>query len=461
MSTKRTVWDKSGTAYELTGKLGEGGQGMVCSTQFPNVLVKVSKLPTTDPRTLEWHRHLQWVARQPLEGLHIARPRALIVKPRLGYVMELMDGLEPLRTLMEQSHNALVAGAGLEGFLKTGGLRRRLRLLGRTARLLAQLHGRGLAYGDLSPTNVFVSKSLDQGEVWLIDCDNVTALSREGGQKLYTPDYGAPEIIVGTSGVNSLTDSWSFAVAAFQLLTLLHPMKGEYVTEGEPEIEESALRGELPWIDHPTDKRNESKRGLPRDIVLTPKLIALFDRCFNAGLQNAEARPTMAEWAEAFEAALALAVNCEEGDGCGSSFYLNQGRQCPFCDRVQSATRFLEFRHYVYAPLSELEAEALPKDRWLSTGHLQVLAVGEPVELRSSPVGASTHAESAPTCRLELKSDGLWIEPINSATVTLQRQGDARPQKLARKSRFKSVDAVSVLHLGDIEKTHAAWRFKY
>ena len=72
-------------------------------------------------------------------------------------------------------------------------------------------------------------------------------------------------------------------------------MKGECVSEGEPEIEEKALRGELTWIDHPIDKRNESKRGLPRDIVLTSKLTGLFDQCFNAGLHSAEARPTMAE----------------------------------------------------------------------------------------------------------------------------------------------------------------------
>lgn len=47
---------------------------------------------------------------------------------------------------------------GAEGFLRTGGLHRRLRLLAKLARTLAKLHGRGLAYGDLSPANIFVSK---------------------------------------------------------------------------------------------------------------------------------------------------------------------------------------------------------------------------------------------------------------------------------------------------------------
>ena len=52
---------------------------------------------------------------QPLEGLYIARPRALIVKPRLGYVMELMDGLSHYEPSWS-SHTTPVAGAGLEGF---------------------------------------------------------------------------------------------------------------------------------------------------------------------------------------------------------------------------------------------------------------------------------------------------------------------------------------------------------
>jgi hypothetical protein len=46
------------------------------------------------------------VSRQPLDGLKIARPLALIDKPRHGYVMELMDGLEPLQHLLGLSLEA-------------------------------------------------------------------------------------------------------------------------------------------------------------------------------------------------------------------------------------------------------------------------------------------------------------------------------------------------------------------
>ena len=119
--------------------------------------------------------------------------------------------------MLDSSFNALRDGNGLTGFRNTGGLSRRVRVLARLARLLASLHGRALAYGDLSPTNIFVSRSHEHAEVWLIDCDNISVLCREGGQKIYTREYGAPEVLRRDSGINSLTDSWSFAVIAFQI----------------------------------------------------------------------------------------------------------------------------------------------------------------------------------------------------------------------------------------------------
>lgn len=62
----RVVHDRQGTAYELTGKLAEGGQGVVCQTQFKNVLVKIGRHPANDPRTKAWFDHMQWVSRLPL-----------------------------------------------------------------------------------------------------------------------------------------------------------------------------------------------------------------------------------------------------------------------------------------------------------------------------------------------------------------------------------------------------------
>ncbi len=224
----RTVVDQHGQTYELTGRVGEGGQGIVCTTNYPNVLVKVARANTNEKRA-SWAGKIRALMRQPLEGLPIAHPLALITQPQLGYVMELMDGLAPMADLMQTAADALMSDDGLSGYVTTGGLLRRLKILARLARILAELHGRGLAYGDLSPANVFTSQSLEYAEVWLIDADNVASQSRDGQQGVFTPDYGAPEIMRGESGINTLTDSWSFAVLAYRFLTLAHPLKGDAV----------------------------------------------------------------------------------------------------------------------------------------------------------------------------------------------------------------------------------------
>jgi DNA-binding helix-hairpin-helix protein with protein kinase domain len=55
----------------------------------------------------------------------------------------------------------------------TGSFGRRLQILKQLAETLAKLHGRGLAFGDLSPNNIFVSQSVEHHQVWLIDADNI------------------------------------------------------------------------------------------------------------------------------------------------------------------------------------------------------------------------------------------------------------------------------------------------
>ena len=369
-----TVTDQHGKSYELTGKIGAGGQGVVWTTNYPNVLVKIARLnPNMAENRISWAGNIRALMRQPLENLAIAHPLALITQPQPGYVMELMDGLGPMTEQIQQATDALMSGDGLSGYVKTGGLLRRFKMLARLARVLAELHGRGLAYGDLSPANVFVSQSLEYAEVWLIDADNITSQSCDSQQAVFTPDYGAPEILRNESGVSTLTDSWSFAVIAYHVLTLSHPLKGDAVLDEAPEREEAALRGELPWVDHPDDNSNALSSGLPREITLSAPLRQLFERCFNAGLNSPEDRPGMSEWADAFAAATGHCVQCES---CGSTFFYTSKHICPFCDHGQDKSRTVLLQEYRYLPpalLREGLAEDVPeslikKECWTRTG---------------------------------------------------------------------------------------------
>lgn len=448
----RTVVDAHGSHYKLTGKLGEGGQGTVCTTNYPNVLVKISKRlsPEAKHRTDE---HLIWLMRQHLDALYIARPVALINSAnRSGYVMELMDGLNPLTEALKAMQEE-----GAEGFLRTGGLRRRLKLLAKLARTLAKLHGRGLAYGDLSPANIFVSKDVEFAEVWLIDCDNISYHSRSSDIRLYTPDYGAPEILRGISGINTFTDSWSFAVIAYQLLTMKHPLKGDLVNDGEPELEEQALQGDFPWVEHPDDDQNQCTGGIPSELVFTKRLRELMDQCFRLGMNDPDERPSLAAWSEAFAEASVRLLDCEN---CHSTFYYNKTKQCPFCDHEQAEHSNMVIKEYFWLPADVLpEGANSMTDCWISTGRVAVIQQGSRLPL-TSIMDSSIELDSETICHVELAEDGLWIEPFMRKNVVLQRDGKAEP--LSRKMYLKAesrTQANFMLHLGDMTQAHPVWRF--
>ncbi len=451
---KRIVKDIHGLEYELLSKLGEGGQGIVCKTNYPNVLVKISK-PLLEDEKKKREDQLAWLMRLPLADLHIAHPLALINQTgRVGYVMELMEGLIPLKDLLET-----ILTQGLEGFLETGGLHRRLVLLAKLARTLAKLHGMGLAYGDLSSDNIFISKQTDFTEVWLIDCDNICYHSRTSEIKLYTPRYGAPEIINNLSGINTFTDSWGFAVIAYQLLTMNHPLIGDMVNDGELELEEQALEGKLPWVGH-SNEENSCSAGIPSSLVFGKKLTHLMDQCFRVGLNTPDERPTMNVWADAFEEAMGVTLKCEN---CNSTFYYNKNQTCPFCDHSQENNKSLLLKEYFWLPASALPEDANPdKDCWIATGRAKVIQYDR-LKLKPPMFDYASTQKVESLCTLELKTDGLRLEPAsNKISIHLQR--NEKIIDVTSKMRLKTdsqSDANFLLHLGNLEVQHPVWRFKW
>jgi len=461
---KQRVFDDKGGMYELGKRIAEGGQGIVCPTQDPRFLVKVSKHSAGDPRTETWRRQIAAVQRMPIEenDLPIAMPIALVTKPRPGYVMELMDGLIPLEEILRQAHEHLLDQESLAGFLATGGLARRLRLLARLARVLARLHGLGIAHGDLSPKNVFVSGSVEHDQVWLIDCDNLTYAVRNSTLQIYTPDYGAPEIFRGESGISTFTDIWSFAIMAFQTLTLLHPFKSGALVDADSDLEVAAFRGEVPWVDHDTDDRNRAGSGLTRDYVCTPQLATLFQNCFRDGLHEPERRPPMAQWAEVLEAAAALQIHCSEADdGCGSTFLWSEGMECPFCGQARPASKTaILMDHMIFAHRSLLGEDAKPADQWIRTGCAQV--VGEmSVALRQSPPGTAGYPDSQVLACLWIQDGALTIRVEKGADVTLQTAGVKQLEPLRGRVQLPARGVRLALHLGQIISPHSVWRLTW
>ncbi|MGI0480068.1 protein kinase domain-containing protein [Geminocystis sp. CENA526] len=444
------VVDEQNTVYELAEKLGEGGQGRVYSITGGRRAIKLMYETSTVKRD-RLRRQLSQVRMLfDIQQLPIAMPLEMLQSPYVGYVMELLTGMIPISklTYLPQKIECPVTW-----YLQGGGLRRRLILLAKSAEALSQLHGKGLVYADPSPNNIFVSSDLDANEIRFIDADNLCYESNVSSS-FYTPGYGAPELVKGKSGVNTLTDVHAFAVIAFQTLTTLHPLTdGDLVSYGEPELEEKALQGEIPWIDNPNDNSNYTDKGFPREITLSPRLQTLANKCFDEGILNPQKRPSVNEWAEYLYTAADFTITCPS---CHSTYYANQ-KNCSWCDF--SRPDFVRIEIYYWQPYkTEEDKKHKPKP-------LQVMALerDKPIILTNRIINGRLGIDShKPNLEIEFSENYLKVRKLNNQSflLTSQNQENNKLEREISEDRWLKFPVEAgkygdwLLHFGSLNHPH-------
>lgn len=363
----KSVSDQYGNQHYLTEELARGGQGVVFRTKDADLAVKqplnASGFPDKDA---DLRDRFQNVRLLPIpHRIQISLPLA-ILRDGPGYVMRLLGGMGPFdgfdlngkikrkldelklvlpRWLVEISDRDMALR--LFHYADTGSTRRRLFALSKCAAILARLHNAGLVYGDISTNNAFIGKG-SSSEVWLIDADNLRFELPSGGSTVYTPGYGAPEVVRGIDSSRAQTDCWAFSVMAFKILVLCHPFIGkkvlqpeddegswdaEPVADGMPvDLDEQAYAGYLPFVDDENDDSNQRMGGLPREVVLTPKLRLLFQEAFVEGKERPYRRPTMGFWALELAKAFDHSLECPE---CKMSYFADDHKKCPYCGALR------------------------------------------------------------------------------------------------------------------------------
>ncbi|MDR2117558.1 MAG: hypothetical protein LBP87_14370 [Planctomycetaceae bacterium] len=355
--------------------LGQGGQGIVFRTSVPDIAVKLatdnSGNPINNKQCYEQNKQkLKHVQNIPVAGCNIALPVALL-KDYAGYVMQLLSDMQPfgnfwadgksLHDIQDEdipqwlSQCPKDTAKNIAYYCKTGGLLRRLIALQNAATNLARLHNNGLVYGDVSPNNVFISSNENYSEVWFIDADNLQ-FQKESENGVYTPKFGAPELVQGKAGSSFRTDCHAFATMAFYMLSMLHPFIGKKVdgadsdwANTEPnsdfaDLDTQAYAGLFPWIDDENDDCNSNEGGFPRMLVLTDALKRICQRTFGEARTNFWKRPTMLQWAEVFADAVDRVVQCP---ACKMSWYYDvQGDICPFCNHPKPTMLIFESFQY-------------------------------------------------------------------------------------------------------------------
>ena len=327
--------------------------------------------------------------------------------------MELLAEIVPIQTLLQPPK---ATDHITEWYFKTGGLRRRIRLLAGVAEMLSELHNRGSTCVNLSPNTIFVSKHADVCNVLQIDTDIIRPVSSLE-YSIYTPGYGAPELVLQKGVSSSLSVAYSFAVIAFEVLVLAHPLLGDFVRNGNTGLEEQAFAGLLPRIDDVEDSRNQKSEGIARDIVLSPMLQADFARTFGPGLSNPDMRPGLVCWTEHLHRAANLTLACPT---CSGHFFYNR-KACPWsgCHTPRP--------HFIFVEIHLWDPEGL---RYVGNGHVEKAPGlvrkpnGKPRVIDAAVISANQSlvlterivhgtSQSWPVLRIEFASDGLVLEQLD------------------------------------------------
>jgi DNA-binding helix-hairpin-helix protein with protein kinase domain len=394
---------------ELGTLLGKGGQGEVYRVKGGKRVVKLLHKGSGE----RMRRQFATVKRMDLRGIHVAKPLSLLKPPLVGYVAEFLDGMIPLSALIAPQESLA------ESYIASGGVRRRLRLLAHLGEVLLALHSKGLIYGDISHHNVFVSQDPNFNEVWLIDLDNLTCES-DPARTIYTPGFGAPEVVKGLSGNTSLSDVWAFAVLVWQTLTLNHPFIGDMVNEGEPELEEAAMRGEVPWVGHLEDDSNQASSGIPSEMVFGTKLMELAKQTFEDGVNNRLNRPGIAKWVEVLHATADQTVLCRN---CGGTFLANN-RECSWCDTTRPNTSQITIRRWD----PEKKKFALSLGKFAISANEPVTLTERSTRLVSGVGGRTPHVTIHKVDRgykiMPESDSSVWVmDPHTKETFEVKRRG--------------------------------------
>jgi serine/threonine protein kinase len=240
--------------YEVLGKVGRGGMGIV---------YKAWQRPLDRPVAIKMilaghHASAPTVARFLREGRAVAR----LAHPNVVRVHDLGDH-EGLPYLSME----FIDGESLEANLGDGPmeLRAAAALVATLAKAVAYAHNQGVVHRDLKPANILltregVPKITDFGLAKFLDPDaagDSPVVLTETDTILGTPSYMAPEQADGRSAdISTATDVYALGAILYALLTGRPPFVGEAkikvlerVRSAEP-IPPSRLRPEVPsWLE--------------------------------------------------------------------------------------------------------------------------------------------------------------------------------------------------------------------
>ncbi len=264
--------------YELLGKLGEGGMGVVYKAQQISLdrTVALKILPERLGRDREFVARFTREARMAARLDHVNIVRALDVGEAQGvhyFAMEFVEG-EDVGSLIDR-----------EGKMSED---RAIAIIMQSARALGHAHEHQLIHRDIKPDNILLTP---QGVAKVADLglarstDEHTTRMTVTGTAMGTPHYISPEQARGEREIDIRTDIYSLGVTFFHMLAGEPPFHGSsaaivitrrltedapWIRDGAPEVSE----GTALVIHRMMQRERDNRYSTPTELIHDLELVA-------------------------------------------------------------------------------------------------------------------------------------------------------------------------------------------
>jgi serine/threonine protein kinase len=261
--------------YEIQGILGKGAMGVVYKARDPLIgrVLAIKTFRTAYLGDDEDAREFR------ARFLREAQSAGILNHPNIVTIHDVVEASAEGVTFIAMEY---VEGTNLKEILRQGEaleLPRISNIVSEVADALDYAHDKGVIHRDIKPANILLTK---QGRVKLTDFGiarlEASDLTQDG-QLLGTPNYMAPERILGRE-VDRRTDVFSLGVVLYEMLTGRKPFQGDNLTMVTHRIVYEPF---TPPAELDLDVPREVIRVLQRSMAKEP-----FDRFATAGEMAAE-----------------------------------------------------------------------------------------------------------------------------------------------------------------------------